>query len=227
MDKCRKCYHPACVKLDRVPTGTWHCPYHHCITCGVEPMEDVIKKRFCAHCPTAYCATHMPRDFPRKAKQFGLIEFACETCLSKEAQTNSGGTEGGRMAFLRRVLQVLNKEGRPLSKMPQIGTKDLDLYVFYREVTKHGGIHKVLHEVGWDQIKKSLGVANAIQNVPGILKKFYVDLLYAHTPTTRTHILSHTYTITHTHTHIHPHAITHTLTHTHITHTYKHTHTQT
>jgi hypothetical protein len=31
--------------------------------------------------------------------------------------------------------------------------------------------------VGWDSIKKALGVANAVQNVPGILKKFYVDLL--------------------------------------------------
>jgi hypothetical protein len=97
-------------------------------------MEDVTKKRFCAHCPTAYCPTHLPKDFPKKAKQFGLIEFTCEFCLSKEGETNKGGVEGGRITFLRRVLSVLNKEGRPLSKMPQIGTKDLDLYNFYREV---------------------------------------------------------------------------------------------
>lgn len=175
-DKCRKVYHPACVKLERVPQGTWHCPYHECKVCSAHTHD---YRFFCSHCPTAYCQQHVPREVTRKIKSLGLCEFMCDQCVAKEA-TTFPGPECGRRNFLRRVVAVLKREGRPLLKVPQLGSKDLDLFTLYKEVIKAGGINRIVNEVGWNDVKKALNLPSSVTNSSSVLKKYYVNILYSY-----------------------------------------------
>lgn len=37
---CHKVYHPACLKMDKVPLGVWECPHHTCLTCRNKAASD-------------------------------------------------------------------------------------------------------------------------------------------------------------------------------------------
>jgi len=173
-DSCKKVYHPACLCLEKVPKGSWECPHHFCGVCRVR-VEDPY--RMCALCPTSFCPQHIPPEIQVKTEALQLLEFLCPQCIAKEECVGKG-KQTGRRSLMRRLHHVLKRENRPLTSVPQIGGRELDLCILYREVVRQGGINKVVFHTGWSSIKKTLAIGHNIPHASFLLKKHYVNILY-------------------------------------------------
>eukprot|EP00472_Partenskyella_glossopodia_P003730 CAMPEP_0197520596 /NCGR_PEP_ID=MMETSP1318-20131121/5939_1 /TAXON_ID=552666 /ORGANISM="Partenskyella glossopodia, Strain RCC365" /LENGTH=440 /DNA_ID=CAMNT_0043072253 /DNA_START=340 /DNA_END=1659 /DNA_ORIENTATION=- len=244
-EACKKVYHPACVGLEAVPSGTWICPRHTCHKgpkCKNTPMDDFR----CIQCPTSYCNVHVPRTL-KQSRDRHSVDFLCMDCLEKEVKflieeqednnnnsTNgsssnnnkngsskisshsnnnnsnnhknrakahssrsngsSGGTKRGskssqkmqkptvkqaiRSAFVRRVANLLKRQGKPLVQ-PTLGNKSVDLFKFYAEVVKNGGISNVVEDGRWRRVIAGLGVPS-INNASEVLLYHYINTLYTY-----------------------------------------------
>jgi hypothetical protein len=77
----------------------------------------------------------------------------CPASMDKEGIAGKGKSSG-RRGFMRRLLAILKRDGRPMYKIPTLGHQPLDLHTLYGEVIKHGGITQVLKTNAWPGIKK-------------------------------------------------------------------------
>jgi len=66
--------------------------------------------------------------------------------------------ERDRKVFMQDLNKFMGELGKPLSKIPIMGYKELDLFQLFREVTAYGGFNEVVKNVGtWSKIWKRLG----------------------------------------------------------------------
>jgi len=62
-----------------------------------------------------------------------------------------------RKAFTQDITRFMAEIGKPLSKVPIMGYKELDLFQLFREVNSYGGFNEVVKNVGtWSKIWKKL-----------------------------------------------------------------------
>jgi len=70
----------------------------------------------------------------------------------------STAEERDRKLFMGDINKFMTEIGKPLSKIPIMGYKELDLYQLFKEVTAYGGFIEVVKNVGtWSKIWKRLG----------------------------------------------------------------------
>jgi len=70
----------------------------------------------------------------------------------------SSAEERDRKIFMGDINKFMAEIGKPLSKIPIMGYKELDLYQLFKEVTAYGGFTEVVKNVGtWSKIWKRLG----------------------------------------------------------------------
>jgi hypothetical protein len=70
----------------------------------------------------------------------------------------SSTEERDRKLFMGDINKFMAEIGKPLSKIPIMGYKELDLYQLFKEVTAYGGFIEVVKNVGtWSKIWKRLG----------------------------------------------------------------------
>jgi len=63
-----------------------------------------------------------------------------------------------RKAFMQDLNKFMIESNKPLSKLPIMGYKELDLFQLYKEVVSYGGFNEVVKNVGtWSKIWKRLG----------------------------------------------------------------------
>ena len=171
---CKKVYHPACVRLESVPLGTWACPYHRCLLCGEAVGERGLQ---CAHCPHAYCEAHLPAG--RAVNVVG--EPLCADCVHKEEADSLDilGRWSARRAFIKRVQMTLKRESKQLIRIPRMQGRPLDPLSLYLHVRRRGGIAEVLRRTGWRGVMKAVGLAvnDAAQFM---VKRWYMSILYAY-----------------------------------------------
>jgi len=75
-----------------------------------------------------------------------------------EEQASLSGEEQERRVFLVDLNRYMAEVGKPLTKIPIMGYKELDLWQLYKEVTNCGGFNEVVKNVGtWSKIWKRLG----------------------------------------------------------------------
>lgn len=68
------------------------------------------------------------------------------------------GEEQERRQFMGDLHKFMAEMGKPLSKIPIMGYKELDLFQLFREVISYGGFNEVVKNVGtWSKIWKRLG----------------------------------------------------------------------
>lgn len=70
----------------------------------------------------------------------------------------SSNEERERKLFMGDINKFMAEIGKPLSKIPIMGYKELDLFQLFKEVTAYGGFIEVVKNVGtWSKIWKRLG----------------------------------------------------------------------
>jgi hypothetical protein len=70
----------------------------------------------------------------------------------------SSGEERERKMFMTDLNKFMTEIGKPLSKIPIMGYKELDLFQLFKEVSAYGGFNEVVKNVGtWSKIWKRLG----------------------------------------------------------------------
>jgi len=68
------------------------------------------------------------------------------------------GEDRDRKLFTQEIHKFMSENGKPLSKIPIMGYKELDLYQLFKEVVANGGFNEVVKNVGtWSKIWKRLG----------------------------------------------------------------------
>jgi len=66
--------------------------------------------------------------------------------------------ERERKIFMQDLNRFMGEVGKPLSKIPIMGYKELDLFQLFKEVSAYGGFNEVVKNVGtWSKIWKRLG----------------------------------------------------------------------
>ena len=81
---CKQVFHPACLKLEKIPEGKFICPYHHCKICNKDVGIDVNTYR-CVTCPTTYCVECLPEDLSfEKDIEIAILNFQCINCYNKD-----------------------------------------------------------------------------------------------------------------------------------------------
>eukprot|EP01119_Soliformovum_irregulare_P001144 TRINITY_DN10863_c0_g1_i1.p1 TRINITY_DN10863_c0_g1~~TRINITY_DN10863_c0_g1_i1.p1 ORF type:complete len:460 (+),score=67.22 TRINITY_DN10863_c0_g1_i1:235-1614(+) len=81
-----------------------------------------------------------------------------EQVASENMVQLSSAEERERKIFMSDVNKFMAEIGKPLSKIPIMGYKELDLYQLFKEVVGHGGFIEVVKNVGtWSKIWKRLG----------------------------------------------------------------------
>jgi len=69
----------------------------------------------------------------------------------------SSNEERERKLFMGDINKFMAEIGKPLSKIPIMGYKELDLFQLFKEVTAYGGFIEVVKNVGtWSKIWKRL-----------------------------------------------------------------------
>jgi len=82
-----------------------------------------------------------------------MEKHAMEEILSLAANE-----ERERKIFMQDLNRFMGEVGKPLSKIPIMGYKELDLFQLFKEVTAYGGFNEVVKNVGtWSKIWKRLG----------------------------------------------------------------------
>lgn len=83
-----------------------------------------------------------------------LDELATEEIVS----LSNSSEEKERKSFLQEINKFMSEIGKPLSKIPIMGYKELDLFQLFKEVVNYGGFNEVVKNVGtWSKIWKKLG----------------------------------------------------------------------
>ena len=173
---CRKVYHPPCVKLESVPQGTWHCPYHECIVCKRRVAEDAGSRQ-CAHCPTAYCSEHVP-----SMSIVNMVgEPLCPLCRQQEEEDSIDllGRFSDRRAFIKRVQMTLKRDSRQLIRIPRMQGRPLNIVSLYKEVRQRGGVAAVMVRLGWRGVMRALGLSVSDRS-QHLIRRWYLSILYAY-----------------------------------------------
>jgi hypothetical protein len=55
---CPKVFHPACLYLDRAPSGRFCCPWHSCDVC-----KNGRCFTYCLACVSSWCKPHTPAEY--------------------------------------------------------------------------------------------------------------------------------------------------------------------
>jgi len=81
-----------------------------------------------------------------------------EVKATEDIVSLSSNEERERKLFMGDINKFMAEIGKPLSKIPIMGYKELDLFQLFREVTAYGGFIEVVKNVGtWSKIWKRLG----------------------------------------------------------------------
>jgi len=77
--------------------------------------------------------------------------------ITEDVASLSSTEEFERRRFNQDVHRFMTEIGKPLTKIPIMGYKELDLYQLFKEVISYGGFHEVVKNVGtWSKIWKRL-----------------------------------------------------------------------
>eukprot|EP00466_Bigelowiella_natans_P001084 jgi/Bigna1/136169/aug1.32_g10877 len=82
-------------------------------------------------------------------------------------------------AFLKRIANLIKRQGKEVVRQPMVGNKPIDLYKLYKEVVKQGGINNVVEDSRWRRIISNLGIPSTI-NMSEILLYHYMHCLYTY-----------------------------------------------
>lgn len=97
---------------------------------------------------------------------------------SKDAPVLNEEEEAQRKAFMADLCEFMKERGTPITKRPQLGHREVDLYTLYKEVTKRGGVQKVIEEKLWKEIAKFFQFPSTCTNASFTLRVNYITYLY-------------------------------------------------
>ena len=83
-----------------------------------------------------------------------------------------------RMRFMKLLTEFCDASGKPLSKIPDVSGKTLDLHLLYTLVGKRGGFEKASADKKWSDIAEHMNMHNTTtSHLAQVLKKHYQQLL--------------------------------------------------
>ncbi|XP_050549000.1 protein dead ringer homolog [Daktulosphaira vitifoliae] len=95
-------------------------------------------------------------------------------------QLYTAGNETDRRSFLDSLFSFMQEQGTPISRLPIMAKRVLDLYTLYKLVVQRGGIVAVITKKLWQEIIRGLGLPPSITSAAFTLRTQYVKYLYAY-----------------------------------------------
>uniref|UniRef100_A0AAQ4PIE2 ARID domain-containing protein n=1 Tax=Gasterosteus aculeatus aculeatus TaxID=481459 RepID=A0AAQ4PIE2_GASAC len=122
----------------------------------------------------------------------GSPPWPLKTPASPKAVTNSSllsgeritrlfelGGEPERRVWVERYLTFMEERGTPVTQLPAVGKKPLDLWKLYMAVREIGGLAMVNKNKKWRELSATLNVGTSSSSASS-LKKQYIQYLFAH-----------------------------------------------
>jgi histone demethylase JARID1 len=83
-----------------------------------------------------------------------------------------------RLKFMKALAEFCDAAGTPLSKLPTMGGREIDLHLLYTQVGKRGGFERATAERKWTEIAERMNMHHASgSHLAAALKKQYQQLL--------------------------------------------------
>ncbi|XP_017272329.1 AT-rich interactive domain-containing protein 1B isoform X2 [Kryptolebias marmoratus] len=89
------------------------------------------------------------------------------------------GAEPERRAWVERYLTFMEERGTPVTQLPVVGKKPLDLWKLYMAVREIGGLAMVNKNKKWRELSSTLNVGTSSSSA-STLKKQYIQFLFAY-----------------------------------------------
>ncbi|KAM9842398.1 AT-rich interactive domain-containing protein 1B-like [Aulostomus maculatus] len=89
------------------------------------------------------------------------------------------GGEPERRSWVERYLSFMEERGTPVSQLPAVGKKSLDLWKLYMAVREIGGLAMVNKNKKWRELSTTLNVGTSSSSASS-LKKQYIQYLFAY-----------------------------------------------
>ncbi|XP_049596516.1 AT-rich interactive domain-containing protein 1B isoform X2 [Syngnathus scovelli] len=89
------------------------------------------------------------------------------------------GVEPERRMWVERYLSFMEERGTPVSQLPIVGKKPLDLWKLYIAVREIGGLAMVNKNKKWRELSNTLSVGTSTSSASS-LKKHYIQFLFAY-----------------------------------------------
>lgn len=83
-----------------------------------------------------------------------------------------------REAFLKDLYSFMHARGQPISKLPSLGYKELDLYLLYQLVIERGGMDEVTRKQEWKLVYQDLGIPTMSTSASYNTRTNYKKYLY-------------------------------------------------
>lgn len=82
----------------------------------------------------------------------------CHASTGNDKGSASDGSSSTRERFMAEVKRLAAENGTPLVRVPEMGSKALDLYELYQRVAARGGLNVVVANKLWKPVAKELGI---------------------------------------------------------------------
>lgn len=83
-----------------------------------------------------------------------------------------------KKAFVADLFGFMRERGTPITKVPQLGHREIDLFTLYKQVTARGGIQKVIENKLWKEVAEYFSFPSTCTNASFILRINYIGYLY-------------------------------------------------
>lgn len=88
--------------------------------------------------------------------------------------------DGEKKQFLERYLAFMSVHGTPVTKLPVIGKRPLDLYTLFRAVCERGGIQQVMEKRLFREVLTALNLPSGNSALAYLVKSQYMKYLHAY-----------------------------------------------
>ena len=101
---------------------------------------------------------------------------------ARPAETPHGNTTllTPRARFMAEIHRMQREIGNPLVKVPTVGSRELDLYILYLEVSQRGGMARVVKHMQWKAVAQKLQLPTTCTDYGYRLRRHYEHYLLAY-----------------------------------------------
>jgi len=85
-----------------------------------------------------------------------------------------------REIFMEHLRKFMKERGTPVSRIPQLGHKELDFHLLYKAVIARGGVEQVIRNRQWKEISTMFNFPSTCTNAGYTLRVTYLKFLFSY-----------------------------------------------
>eukprot|EP00029_Vermamoeba_vermiformis_P009229 TRINITY_DN4538_c0_g1_i1.p1 TRINITY_DN4538_c0_g1~~TRINITY_DN4538_c0_g1_i1.p1 ORF type:complete len:485 (-),score=88.78 TRINITY_DN4538_c0_g1_i1:254-1708(-) len=117
-------------------------------------------------------------------KMTGMLQFEDPLLAARFAANHSWvnpvDPDAERKAFAEHLFNFMKRRKTPIGRVPQLGHREVDLFLLYTEVARQGGLQHVIEGKNWKNVARVFNFPKTCTNAGFTLRIHYMKYLYAY-----------------------------------------------